>query len=209
MNKTRNEKSPAWWIMTAYFAEGLPFVAIAAASTLMFKNMGISDTQIAFWTSLIILPWTLRPLWGAFLEGILCEFLYVFCYSLAFMFQQLKEFLESLPEKTGIPLTRTVLGGFSQGGAMTLDLGVQLPLAGMLILSGYAHTEIQKSNAPSSHPILMVHGRQDMVVPLNRAQQAKQTLIQQGWKMEYYEFDMGHEISLEALNHIGFFCKNL
>lgn len=47
---------------------GLPFVALAAASSLMYKNMGIPDAQIAFWTSLIMLPWTLKPLWGPFLE---------------------------------------------------------------------------------------------------------------------------------------------
>jgi PAT family beta-lactamase induction signal transducer AmpG len=47
---------------------GLPFVALAAASSIMYKNMGISDAQIAFWTSLIMLPWTLKPLWGPFLE---------------------------------------------------------------------------------------------------------------------------------------------
>lgn len=47
---------------------GLPFVALATASAIMYKNMGISDTQIAFWTSLIMLPWTLKPLWGPFLE---------------------------------------------------------------------------------------------------------------------------------------------
>jgi PAT family beta-lactamase induction signal transducer AmpG len=68
MKKQSGSRSPAYWIPTAYFAEGLPFVAIAAASALMFKNMGISDTQIAFWTSLTMLPWTVKPLWGPFLE---------------------------------------------------------------------------------------------------------------------------------------------
>ena len=47
---------------------GLPFVALSGASSIMYKNMGISDTQIAFWTSLIMLPWTIKPLWGPFLE---------------------------------------------------------------------------------------------------------------------------------------------
>jgi PAT family beta-lactamase induction signal transducer AmpG len=47
---------------------GLPFVALAAASSIMYKNMGISNTKIAFWTSLIMLPWTLKPLWAPFLE---------------------------------------------------------------------------------------------------------------------------------------------
>ncbi|TRX60240.1 AmpG family muropeptide MFS transporter [Fulvivirga sp. M361] len=47
---------------------GLPFIAIAQASTLMFKNMGITDTKIAFWTSVIMMPWTLKPLWSPILE---------------------------------------------------------------------------------------------------------------------------------------------
>lgn len=62
------KKNPVYWIPSTWFAMGLPFVALAAASSLMYKNMGISDTQIAFWTSLIMLPWTLKPLWGPFLE---------------------------------------------------------------------------------------------------------------------------------------------
>ncbi len=70
MNQTKNPEQvhPATWIPTLYFAMGLPFVAIATASALMFKNLGISDSRIAFWTSLIMLPWTLKPLWGPFLE---------------------------------------------------------------------------------------------------------------------------------------------
>src|SRR5690606_12455588 len=55
-------------IPTTWFAMGLPFVALSGASSIMYKNLGISDAQIAFWTSLIMLPWTLKPLWGPFLE---------------------------------------------------------------------------------------------------------------------------------------------
>ncbi|RZK60781.1 MAG: MFS transporter [Pedobacter sp.] len=47
---------------------GLPFVALAASSAIMYKNLGVSDSKIAFWTSLVMLPWTLKPLWGPFLE---------------------------------------------------------------------------------------------------------------------------------------------
>ena len=60
--------SPARWVPTVFFAEGLPFVAIAMVSSLMYKNMGIADAKIAFWTSLVMLPWTLKPLWGPVLE---------------------------------------------------------------------------------------------------------------------------------------------
>ncbi len=68
MKSNLKERNPAFWIPTVYFAMGLPFVAIAQASALMYKNMGISDTQIALWTSLIMLPWTLKPIWSPVLE---------------------------------------------------------------------------------------------------------------------------------------------
>lgn len=62
------KRHPAFWIPTTWFAMGLPFVALASASSIMYKNLGISNSSIAFWTSLIMLPWTLKPLWGPFLE---------------------------------------------------------------------------------------------------------------------------------------------
>ncbi len=67
-DKQMKQRHPASWIPTAYFAMGLPFIAIAQASVLMFESMGISDSQIALWTSLIMLPWTLKPLWSPVLE---------------------------------------------------------------------------------------------------------------------------------------------
>ena len=61
-------KSPITWVPSVYFAMGLPFVVLNMVSVLMFKGMGISDGQIAFWTSLIMMPWTLKFLWSPFLE---------------------------------------------------------------------------------------------------------------------------------------------
>lgn len=66
--KKFKQRNPIYWIPSTWFAMGLPFVALAAASGIMYKNLGISDSEIAFWTSLIMLPWTLKPLWGPFLE---------------------------------------------------------------------------------------------------------------------------------------------
>ena len=68
--KEENKKlhSPATWVPTLYFAMGMPFVVLNMVCTLMYKGMGVSDGQIAFWTSLIMLPWTLKPLWSPFLE---------------------------------------------------------------------------------------------------------------------------------------------
>jgi PAT family beta-lactamase induction signal transducer AmpG len=59
---------PARWIPTLYFAEGLPFVIVGTVSALMYKSMGISDAEIAFFTSLAMWPWTFKPLWGPLLE---------------------------------------------------------------------------------------------------------------------------------------------
>lgn len=63
-----NNRNPISWVPTVYFAMGLPFVVLNMVSVLMFKGMGVSDAQIALWTSLIMLPWTLKFLWSPFLE---------------------------------------------------------------------------------------------------------------------------------------------
>lgn len=63
-----NKKNPVSWIPTVYFAMGLPFVVLNMVAVLMFKGLGISDARIAFWTSLIMLPWTIKPFWSPFLE---------------------------------------------------------------------------------------------------------------------------------------------
>lgn len=62
------KRNPVSWVPSVYFAMGLPFVVLNMVSALMFKGMGISDSQIAFWTSWIMLPWTLKFLWSPFLE---------------------------------------------------------------------------------------------------------------------------------------------
>ena len=68
MSAKHRVSNPALWVPSVYFGMGLPFVAISVASVLMFTNMGISDSKIAFWTSLVMIPWTLKPLWSGLLE---------------------------------------------------------------------------------------------------------------------------------------------
>lgn len=65
---SRISRNPISWVPSVYFAMGLPFVVLNMVSVLMFKGMGVSDAQIALWTSLIMLPWTLKFLWSPFLE---------------------------------------------------------------------------------------------------------------------------------------------
>jgi len=66
-NKVK-KRHPATWVPTLYFSEGLPFVATSVVSVLMYKSFGLSDSEIAFFTTLIMWPWTLKPLWGPLLE---------------------------------------------------------------------------------------------------------------------------------------------
>lgn len=61
-------KSPLAWVPSAYFAMGLPFVILNMVCVLMFKGLGIADSQIALWTSIIMFPWTLKFLWSPLLE---------------------------------------------------------------------------------------------------------------------------------------------
>ena len=60
--------SPLSWVPTAYFAMGLPLILLNLVAPLMFNDFGISDAQVAFWTSLLILPWSLKPLWSPLME---------------------------------------------------------------------------------------------------------------------------------------------
>lgn len=113
--------------------------------------------------------------------------------------QLLKEFLLSLESSTGVPLSRTILGGFSQGGAMTLDVGLTLPVGGLICLSGYLHSmsPVVGSVLP---PVLIVHGTQDRVVPVTAAIRARDSFTAWGASVQYHEFPMGHEIQPEVVD---------
>lgn len=67
-NITTKKLSPILWISTLYFAMGLPNIILSQTSVLMFKNMGVGNASITYWTSLIMLPWTLKFIWSPFLE---------------------------------------------------------------------------------------------------------------------------------------------
>ena len=63
-----NNKNPWSWIPTLYFAEGLPYVLVMTVSVIMYKNLGISNTDIAFYTSWLYLPWVIKPFWSPFVD---------------------------------------------------------------------------------------------------------------------------------------------
>jgi PAT family beta-lactamase induction signal transducer AmpG len=59
---------PWRWIPTLYFAQGLPYVVVMTLAVVMYKNLGVSNTQIALLTSWLYLPWVIKPLWGPLVD---------------------------------------------------------------------------------------------------------------------------------------------
>ena len=68
MNTLERKRNPWAWIPTLYFAEGLPYVAVMTVALVMYKKMGLSNTQIALYTSWLYLPWVIKPLWSPFID---------------------------------------------------------------------------------------------------------------------------------------------
>lgn len=115
----------------------------------------------------------------------------------------------------GIPTHNIVLAGFSQGCAMTLQTGLRLPetLAGMVCLSGYlplrTQTGAERHAANQNTPIFMAHGTHDPVVVLPRAQESLAWLQEHGYNVAWHTYPMPHSVSLEEIQAIGAFLKQV
>ncbi len=118
--------------------------------------------------------------------------------------QILQDWLNTLPKVTGIPLSKTILSGFSQGAAMALDVGISLPIAGIVAMSGYLHP-VEVPPTPPIPPILMHHGVADEVVPIAWAKSGYQKLLKLGASVDYQTFEMGHEIRPAVLQQFAAF----
>ena len=117
--------------------------------------------------------------------------------------EALSQRLQALAEQ--VPLPATVLLGFSQGGAMALDVGSQLPLAGIVACSGYPHEGWQP---PASTPsVLLSHGREDPVVPWAASEEVQRRLQQAGAEAELLSFSGGHTIDTDVLPQIADFVR--
>ena len=104
-------------------------------------------------------------------------------------------------EKRGVPSSRIVLAGFSQGAAMALHVGARFPrpLLGIMILSGYealAETrEAEAGEANRTTPMLFCHGTHDPLVGIDRGRRAHEAYARPDRKTEWHEFPIGHEVS--------------
>ena len=115
----------------------------------------------------------------------------------------------------GIPASRIILAGFSQGCAMTIQSGLRHPetLAGMICLSGYVpladKLALERTQESLATPIFMAHGRHDNVVPFSRAQASREVLVSLGYRVEWHEYMMQHSVCLEEVQQLSSFFKKV
>jgi phospholipase/carboxylesterase len=112
--------------------------------------------------------------------------------------------LADLWARSGLGPARTVLVGFSQGAVLTLDVGLRSAerFAGLVAMSGYLFEDASLPAAlerARDQRVLIVHGVEDAVLPIDRGRAARQTLAAAGLQPEYHEFPMGHEVSAASL----------
>ena len=110
----------------------------------------------------------------------------------------------------GIPASRILLAGFSQGGAVALSAGLARTeaLAGLVALSTYlpglgGADAPQPTPAARSQPVFMAHGQFDPVVPMFAGQASAQALQADGMRVEWHAYPMAHQVSAEEIRDLG------
>lgn len=111
-------------------------------------------------------------------------------------------------ERTGLPWSRIVLGGFSQGAMVATDLMLHLdaPVALLSVLSGTLLNEPEWRQLAADHapvPVLQSHGRQDPILPYAASEWLRDLLIENGFEVEFLPFDGVHTIPYPALQRLA------
>jgi phospholipase/carboxylesterase len=115
----------------------------------------------------------------------------------------------------GVPAARLILAGFSQGGAIALQTGLRHPerLAGIMALSTYlplaATLAAEASAANRDVPIFMAHGRDDSLIPIERATISRETLRAAGYKLEWHDYAMEHAVCREEIEDIAAWLRRV
>lgn len=110
--------------------------------------------------------------------------------------------------EAGIPASRIVIAGFSQGGAIALHTALRHaePLAGVLALSTYLPLQAAVGAASSANqriPILMCHGLDDPVIAIGDAERSRDLLRSRGYTVEWKQYPMQHQVCAEELADIS------
>ena len=115
----------------------------------------------------------------------------------------------------GVPASRIVLAGFSQGGAIALHEGLRHPetLAGILALSTYlacdGNLEEERTEANLATPILQCHGTQDPMVTPRMGEAARDRLQALGHAVDWRTYPMAHQVCPEEIEHIGAWLRGV
>jgi phospholipase/carboxylesterase len=120
--------------------------------------------------------------------------------------EQIKQLIDREIDR-GIPSSKIVLAGFSQGGAVSYQtaLTYMQPLAGLLCLSTYfaTHAIITPNIANKQLPIQIMHGSRDPMVPIAQGEKAHQLLTTMGYKTEYKTYPMEHSVCPDEITDIA------
>lgn len=109
----------------------------------------------------------------------------------------------------GVPPERTMLVGFSQGGAIAMHTAVRHPdrLLGIIGLSTYTLREdtlgAERVDANDNTPVFLAHGSFDPMVPLDRGVAQRDLLLELGYSVEWHTYPMAHQVCLEQIRDLG------
>jgi phospholipase/carboxylesterase len=115
----------------------------------------------------------------------------------------------------GVPTSRIVLAGFSQGCAMTLHTGLRADykLAGLMGLSGYLPlvdmADRDRHPANLDTPIFLAHGLQDPVVTIDRAEASRDKLVSMGYQLQWHTYPMQHSVCPQEISDMSAFLRSV
>lgn len=121
----------------------------------------------------------------------------------------LLQFIDLLKTKHSFDARQVYLCGFSQGAIMSFSVGLTEPekVRGIIALSGRVLAEIKPKIADKSRvsglKTLIIHGKQDQMLPIGNARESRQLMADLGIETEYHELDMGHTVTAETLQLIN------
>lgn len=126
--------------------------------------------------------------------------------------EQVRALIEHEMER-GVPASRIILAGFSQGGAMALHVGLRYEqkLAGIMALSAYLlfpeRLLQERSEANVTTPVFVGHGTMDPMVPFAMGQATVTALQNEGWPVEWHSYPIPHSVSPPEIADIGHWLK--